>query len=313
MFLEVWQAKGLWTHFSDQDYILDKSKRNLQCRREPPESPMTIGIGVLSSSNPRPHPIRPDSVTLIADTMGSTDTDSTSELHKLYVEDGIYAVCAGKVEFASEVISIFQQELKSLEKRNFGGIWHSLNVAVHEHRRSHFHWDCLVPKYAFQDGTLLESQQQNVIQDWQQYDSGIEMLVSVFHPNGSPLLFLVGPVDGNGGWVHPCQYPGYWAIGSGARNAISWLNYRQQQLGLRPLQSTYHAYEAKLMSSMAPTVNKNTEIAVAFADREYVLRADRPEVEGCPVSLPELTELYKKYGPQNTNALGHVVKRILKK
>jgi hypothetical protein len=237
--------------------------------------------------------------------MGSTETDSTPELHKLYVDGGVYAACAGKIEFASEVLSIFHQELDKIPIRTLGNIWGALSVAVHEHRRAHFHWDCLVPRYAFQAGAIIEGQQQNVINDWQQYDSGISMLVSVFHKSGIPLLFYVGPVQGNDGWVHSCQFPGYCAIGTGAQNAISWLNYRQQQLGLRPLQSTYHAYEAKLMADMAPTVNRNVEMAVAFSDREYVLRADKPEIEGCPVSLPELKRLYKQYGPQDTNRLGH--------
>lgn len=266
---------------------------------------MTIGIGVLSSSNPHPHPKRPDCLTLITDTMGSTDTDSTPELHKLYVADGIYAACAGKIEFASEVISIFQQELPRIPKRNLGNIWQALNIAVHEHRMAHFKWDCLVPRYLFTPGAVFESQHQNIVNDWQQYDSGIAMLVSVFHESGIPLMFFVGPVEGDSGWVHSCQYPGYWAIGAGAQNAISWLNFRKQQLGLRPLQATYHAYEAKIMAEMAPTVNRNIEMVVAFSDREYVLRADRPEIEGCPVSFSELKKLYKEYGPQDTNALGH--------
>jgi hypothetical protein len=268
---------------------------------------MTIGIGVLSSSNSRPHPKRPDCLTLITDTMGSTDTGSTPELHKLYVADGIYAACAGKIEFASEVISIFQQELVKLPKRNLGNIWQALNVAVHEHRMAHFKWDCLVPRYSFTPGAIFEAQHQNVVNDWQQYDSGIEMLIAVFN-DWLPLLFLVSPLQGVNGWVHSCQYPGYWAIGTGAQNAISWLNYRQQQLGLRPLQSTYHAYEAKIMAEMAPTVNKSVEMVVAFSDREYVLRAERSEIEGCPVSLSELKKLYEEYGPQDTSPLGHLPK-----
>jgi hypothetical protein len=88
---------------------------------------VTIGIGVLCSSNPRPHLIRPDGIILMADTMGSTETDSTPELHKLYVEDDVYAVCAGKVELASEVISIFKQELKGLTSRTYGQIYEALN------------------------------------------------------------------------------------------------------------------------------------------------------------------------------------------
>jgi hypothetical protein len=271
---------------------------------------MTIGIGVLCSSKIRPHPTRPDGIILMADTMGSTDTDSTPELHKLCVEDDIYAVCAGKVEFASEIISVFKQELAQIPSRTLGNVWEALNRAVHEHRMAHFKWDCLVPKYSFTPGAIFESQHQNVVNDWQQYDSGTSLLISVFHHSGIALLFLVGPVQGTDGWVHSCQYPGYWAIGSGAQNAVSWLNFRCQQLGLSPKQSIYHAYEARVMANMAPTVNRDVEMLVAFANRHYVLTAEKPEIEGCPISLPELRSLYEKLGPQNTNELGHKIARV---
>lgn len=61
---------------------------------------MTIGIGVLCSTKPRPHVPRPDAIVMIADTMGSTETDSTDDLHKMYVGDDVhlYAVCAGRME-----------------------------------------------------------------------------------------------------------------------------------------------------------------------------------------------------------------------
>jgi hypothetical protein len=243
----------------------------------------------------------------MADTMGSTETDSISELHKLCAEDDIYFTCAGSIEFCSEVISIFKQELAKLPSRNLGNIWQALNIAVHEHRQAHFQWDCLVPKYSFAPGQVLESQRQNIVNDWQQYDSGISLLVSVFHHSGIAFLFLVGPIEGANGWVHSCQFPGYWAIGSGAQNAISWLNFRGHQFGVSPRQSAYHACEAKIMASMAPTVNKNLEMIVAFANRHYILTSDKPEVEGCPVSLSELKTLYKKFGPQDTNELGHKI------
>ena len=97
----------------------------------------------------------------------------------------------------------------------------------------------------------------------------------------------------------------YWSIGSGADNANSWLNFRGQQFGLNPRQSAYHGYEAKIMASMAPTVNKNLDLIVAFTDRHYILTAEKPEAEGCPVSLPDLKSWYKKFGPQDSNELGH--------
>lgn len=187
--------------------MLPKPRPHFISRPKPARLPwrnaVTIGIGVLCSSNPRPHLIRPDGIILMADTMGSTDTDSTSELHKLYVDDGVYAVCAGKVEFASEVISILQQELKELPSRRHGLIYEALNKAVHEHRMSHFRWDVMAARYSFMPGAILESQQQAVVDEWQRYNSGLQMLVSIFHHSGLALLFYVGQFEGVSGWVQP--------------------------------------------------------------------------------------------------------------
>jgi len=76
-------------------------------------------------------------------------------------------------------------------------------------------------------------------------------------------------------------------------------------LGLNPKQSAYHAYEAKIMAAKAPTVNNNLEMVIASADGHYLITEEKPTVDGCPVSLPELKSMFPKYGPQNTNALGH--------
>jgi hypothetical protein len=243
----------------------------------------------------------------MGDTMGSTETDSTPELHKLYVDDDVCAVCAGNVEFGSEVISLLKQELKELPSRRHGLIYEALNKAVHEHRMNHFRWDIIATRYSFTPGAILESQQQAVVDEWQQYDSGIQLLVSVFHHSGLALLFYVGRIDGVNGWVHSCQFPGYFTIGTGGYNALSWLHFRRQQLGLNPKQSAYHSYEAKIMGSSAPTVNKRLDIGVAFADQHYLLTEEHPEADGCPISLTELVKMYEKYGPQDTNDLGHPI------
>src|SRR6267154_3425794 len=123
-------AKRLSCHLTFLHHLLGCLESSPVSRRPR----MTIGIGVLCSSKIRPHPTRPDGIILMADTMGSTDTDSTPELHKLCVEDDIYAVCAGKVEFASEIISVFKQELAQIPSRTLGNVWEALNRAVHEHR-----------------------------------------------------------------------------------------------------------------------------------------------------------------------------------
>src|SRR5579859_1084146 len=88
----------------------------------PPEIPMTIGIGVLCSTKPKPHAPRPDALVIVADTMGSTETDSIEELHKLYFDDAarVHITCAGHVEMASELVPMFIHNIKELSRRSHG-------------------------------------------------------------------------------------------------------------------------------------------------------------------------------------------------
>jgi hypothetical protein len=268
---------------------------------------MTIGIGVLCSSKPKPHPIRPDGLILVTDTMGSTETDSTSELHKLGIEEDerLFMACAGDISLCNDVGSLIKLNIAAVPKRTHGYIWEAINKAVHEALMGRFRWDVLNPKYVFAPGTIFESQRENVTAEWQNYNPNLEMLVGTFHEKGLALLYVVRRYEGSHAWVHLCQFPGHMAIGSGSYNAELSLNSRSQQLGRNPKQSAYHAYEAKITAETAPTVNNNTEIIMAFADRYYRLTAETPEPEGCPFSLPELRAMYPKYGPQNTDELGH--------
>jgi len=268
---------------------------------------MTIGIGVLCSSKPRPHPIRPDSLILMADTMGSTDYDSTSELHKICVEqdENLFLACAGDMAICNDVGSLLKENLAKLPQRTHGPIWGAINAAVQDVLVARFHWDVLRPKYVFSPGTVFENQRENVTAEWQAYHPDLQMLIGTFHQNGMALLYVVNRFPDSYAWVHLCQYPGHMAIGSGAYNADFWLRFRNQQLGLNLRQSAYHAYEAKAMATKAPTVNTNIDMVLAFADRYYILSDEKPEAEGCPFSLRELVTMYPKYGPQNTYELGH--------
>jgi len=274
---------------------------------------MTIGIGVLCSSNPRPNPIRPDGLILLADTMGSTDYDSTAELHKLCPEpdQNLFFACAGDIAFCNDVGSLVKDNVSKLPSRTHGPIWDAINRAVHEALMARFQWDILRPKYMFAPGIVFDSQRDNVTEEWQQYHPSLQMLIGTFHQDGRALLYLVHRYEGSFGWVHLCQFPGHMAIGSGSYNAEFWLKFRNQQLGLSPKHSAYHGFEAKTMASNAPTVNKNTDMVLAFANRHYVLTDERPEAEGCPISLLEMVEMYKKHGPQDANDLGHSMPRAI--
>src|ERR1039458_921553 len=136
-----------------------------------PEPVMTVGIGVLCSSKPRPHPIRPDSLILMADTMGSTEYDSTSELHKICIEkdENLFLACAGDMAICNDVGSLIKENFSKLPQRTHGPIWEAINSAVQDVLVARFHCDVLRPKYVFSPGTIFDSQRENVTAEWQAY------------------------------------------------------------------------------------------------------------------------------------------------
>src|ERR1700691_663916 len=111
---------------------LHASQRRLPVRR----NAVTIGIGVLCSSKPRPHEPRPDGIIMVADTMGSTETDSTDALHKMYFDPDarMYASCAGNMELCAEIVSECRVDLMEVKTREHITIWEALCKGAHRHR-----------------------------------------------------------------------------------------------------------------------------------------------------------------------------------
>src|ERR1039457_3530257 len=105
-------------------------------KRPPKRNILTIGIGILCSTKQKPHSPRPDAFVMIADTMGSTDTDSTDELHKMYImpESRLFGVCAERMEMVSDLVPSLECEVKALSKRTHGEVMGALNKAVYAHR-----------------------------------------------------------------------------------------------------------------------------------------------------------------------------------
>ncbi|MGB6477236.1 MAG: hypothetical protein WBF04_24545 [Candidatus Sulfotelmatobacter sp.] len=275
---------------------------------------MTIGIGVLCSSKPKPHVPRPDSIVMISDTMGSTDTDSTDDLHKMFIEEDVrlYAVCANRMEKCADLWPGICREFRGLPIRTHGAFQETLNRVVLGHRAQHFQFDILGPRHTIVPGQMPTMQHEAVMAEFQAYDSGAEMLIGTFDLNGQALLYHIGPLPNSFGFVHLCEFPGYMAIGAGAYNAITWLNHRRQVLGKSTRQSAYHAYEGKKMAERTPSVNDDIEMVIATPDGSFQLMRDQEVIvrgqesaERCPVSLAELEVLHEKYQAPKTDDLGH--------
>ena len=132
----------------------------------------------------------------------------------------------------------------------------------------------------------------------------LQRMNGTFDEKGKAMLYYVGKLEGSSALVHPVVFPGCQAIGSGAYNALMWLNYRHQRLNLSMRQSALHAYEASRMAASAPAVNDDPDILIATAKESFWFSRKVPALPEYPITLEELNLLAKKYGPRNTDALG---------
>lgn len=243
---------------------------------------------------------------MIADTMGSTETDSSSELRKMYFEprSGIYAVCAGNMEVAGEIVAQIIERLPKIETRNHGTFRKLLTEVVYGHRSERFRLDVSLPRYELIVGKVDPSLHSELVGDFRNYYTGAEIIIGSFHDNGMAMLYHLGSVEGTAGLVHPILFPGYVAIGAGSYNANFWLGYRRQRMSLNIDQSLLHAFEATMMASRAPSVNENTDICVVTKDQQHLFTNDIKPSRACPYSLELLRQQAEMYGPRSTEDLG---------
>jgi hypothetical protein len=221
---------------------------------------------------------------------------------------------AGNLEYCGEFVSIIENELrdgiKAEGKPTHSVIGTALNKSFHILRSQHFQWDIVPNITIYKVGTLIPPEK--LAEEWQRFSLNFQMVLATFDFTGQALLYLIGQFwDQNGHLipktVHLSEFPGCRAIGSGGENADFWLHYRRQSLSLSVKQSIYHAYEARRMAARAPTVNDSVEVAIVLPGQKSChLTEDTRVIDGCPVSLSQLEEMFKKFGPQNTTKdLGH--------
>ena len=265
---------------------------------------MTIGIGVLCSTEGK----RTDALVMISDSMGSTETDSTNVLGKMYTMGSVHAVAAGSMAVASEMFYTIANQIENIPPgtRRHGTLWQSLNVAVNGIRTEKFKWEVLRNQHVIENeimGRIFEDDPAKIQEAWRTYHIGADLLVGTFDDDGQAFLYYVGPIGGVHGFVHLFQFPGHCAIGTGGPNASMWLNHRGQAINLGVKRSLYHAYEASRMAASSPTVNKEIEITIATKDNHSYFAKDRSYPGAYSVSFAELDNLYQKYGPQSTDGI----------
>jgi len=265
---------------------------------------MTIGIGVICSESKH----HPDHLILASDALGSFgDAYSTMGHHKLFLhpESKVYAVGADDLEHCGDVVQKIVNGVAGLSQRTFGLIHDVIARAVWAHRSARFKYDVL-PEFDIEpsDHWRKDAEKKGLLNKldkrWQRFETNCLLIVSTFDENGIAAQFLVEP----NGKVQSVMLPGFIAIGSGQDNALFWLGYRDQNGGMGVRQSAYHVYEAKRMAEQSPHVGKgDVDLLVASNDRFFLLNKSNPAPQDSPVSLPELEEMWRKFGPSETTDL----------
>jgi hypothetical protein len=276
---------------------------------------MTVGIGVLATTQGgRDARIIPDTAILIADTMGSFgDVDSHDRLHKAFTfpEVGMYAVAAGEIDKAGELLSALEKGLGIIPKaeRSHGEITRAAAAVCYGYKRGKFTTHefpklRLAPKEL--DPTMVTPHLNAIVQErWEQFSIGCDLIIAVFCNTKSPTLLRVSGVEHE---IENMVIPGFAAIGIGEENARFRLSRRQQQFGYPPLRAAYHAYEAKIMSESSAHVNKHLDIVVATNEQHWFCSthklAPHPHPEHSEINIKNLKRLWNRYGPKDTSKLG---------
>lgn len=259
----------------------------------------------------------PDTVILVADTMGSyADADSHARLHKLlmFPEDRMYAVASGDVSRAAQLLPCICTFLREIPKgeRTFG----KAQIAIAEGCFAYKHHlftlfelpNLRLPPHAFDPNQTLEPALNEKIQEaWSQFDMGCDLVIAAFDDEGKAFLF---ECNAQQHVVHNRSFPGFAAVGSGADNALFWLSRREHTLGLLPLRAAYHAYEAKLTAEGSAHVNEHLDIAVATVSDHWFCTTHRSlhgKKEHPDINLSNLKRLLEEHWIKKTDDIGVVI------
>jgi hypothetical protein len=275
---------------------------------------MTIGIGVLATSpEGRDNKILPDTVILMADTMGSyEDVDSHARLHKLFMfpHSGMYACAAGQIDRAGEVLSSIDKFLQRTPKpdRSFGRIMKTISEVCygykHEKFVAHEFPKLRLPPQPIDPITMTPELDAKIQKQWDEFSLGCDLVIGAFcNHKGACLIHVNGTTLD----VENMTMPGFASVGISSDVAGFWLCRRRQTFGDLPLRSAYHAYEAKLMAESSAHVNEHLDILVATDEKFWFCTSHtsgHPYEKHAEINIENLKEMWKRYGPQDTSRVG---------
>jgi hypothetical protein len=275
---------------------------------------MTIGVGVLATEpEARARNLIADHIVLMADTMGSFgDFYSHPRLHKVftYPDNKFYATAADMIDRAAELVVCIDKTLRNVPHnvRNYGNIQFAIGLATYLYKVDRFRLEVYpehrIPPEPIDSRLITDPALQAELQSrWQTFRLECDLLVGAFDCDGRGYLFHI---TGDDAKVQNVSYPGFAAIGV-VDNTMFWLSRRAHTMGMTLKRAAYHAYEAKLMAEKAAHVNEHIDMLIANKDRFWFVSThrmrDKNLSKGCPVSLKQLEQWFKRYGPRDTSDL----------
>ncbi|SRR5579871_2029807 len=283
---------------------------------------MTIGIGVLATEKGTSN-AKPNHLVLIADTMGSFSDDySHPRLHKLFdfPESDLYASAAGQIDQAAALMPMINQNISQTpsSQRSFGDIVRGVAQSLFMFKMEKFNLTVL-PKYGLPPASIAPNStippssliagmalvppavQAELEKEWQAFELGCDLIIGAFDHSGQAVMMCQYSHEPD---LRNVTFPGYWAIGSGAPNAIFWLSHRAHVLGMGLKRAAYHAYEAKLMAEGSAHVNDHLDVLVARKGAHWHVSTHKPNQKtDCPIKISQLKKWQRKFGPSETDAL----------
>jgi hypothetical protein len=223
--------------------------------------------------------IRPKLV-LIADQMVSTVT-SSSLSHKMWaLSDSWYVMLAGTdVTYASNVLTASSQEIHNAQSPTAQDVAQIVKASYYTRRKTQLE-DLYLRAYGLSmDDFMRKGRQQlgpslfeTMKFQMDQYDLGFTLLVCGFpNPAASyPVFFEIT----NPGVVVPRMVPGNYAgIGSGAPNALSYLDWKKQGQTTSLAETIYNGIAAKGLAESALGVGKETMVTILEAAESFPQKA----------------------------------------
>jgi hypothetical protein len=143
------------------------------------------------------------------DTIGSTESNSTDELFKIFMNKNlnIYAACADVIERAAEIFPVIERLIGGIpnnvfpdpipddprNKRNHGAIQAALATAAYSYKVQRFQLEVL-PMFAW-NGSLSSVDQKLTLGPWQQFNFRSQLIVAAFEENGRGHLYLIAQYE----------------------------------------------------------------------------------------------------------------------